>query len=180
MSKIGYVKQADVFFGHLTIRDQLTYTALLRLPSTVPRAKKVEEVGKLISLLRLGKVADSPIMLCSGGEKKRVNIGTELLTDPQALLLDEPTSGLDSTSAVALIELLQNLCRSEKKTVITSIHQPSSAVFRSFDKILMLAEGHVVYFGTPLLSLTYLSNLGLKIPEGYNAADHWMDLLVRE
>jgi ABC-type multidrug transport system ATPase subunit len=180
MSKIAYVKQSDVFFDHLTVRDQLTYTALLRLPSTVSRDKKVEEVDKVISLLRLGKVADSQIKLCSGGEKKRVNIGTELLTDPQALLLDEPTSGLDSTSAVALIELLQKLSRSEKKTVITSIHQPSSAVFRSFDKLLMLAEGHVVYFGTPFLSLTYLSNLNLKTPEGYNAADHWMDLLVRD
>ena len=115
MSKIAYVKQSDVFFNHLTVRDQLTYTALLRLPSTVPKDKKVEEVEKLIKLLRLSKVADSQIMLCSGGEKKRVNIGTELLTDPQALLLDEPTSGLDSTSAVALIELLQQLCRSEKK-----------------------------------------------------------------
>ena len=180
MSKIAYVKQSDIFFEFLTVRDQLTYTALLRLPSTVSREKKVEEVDKLISLLRLNKVADSPIMLCSGGEKKRVNIGTELLTDPQVLLLDEPTSGLDSTSAVALIELLQKLCRSENKTVITSIHQPSSAVFRSFDKLLMLAEGNVVYLGTPAGSLSYLSDLGLKTPEGYNAADHWMDLLVRD
>ena len=132
----------------------------------------------MISLLRLDKVAGSSIMLCSGGEKKRINIGTELLTDPQVLLLDEPTSGLDSTSAVALIELLQKLCRSEKKTVITSIHQPSSAVFRSFDKLVMLAEGNVVFFGTPVGSLSYLSDHGLKTPEGYNAADHWMDLLV--
>ena len=84
-----------------------------------------------------------------------MNIATELLTDPEVLLLDEPTSGLDSTSAVALIKLLQKLCRSEKKTVITSIHQPSSAVFRSFDKLLMLAEGNVVFFGTPVSSLSY-------------------------
>jgi ABC-type multidrug transport system ATPase subunit/ABC-type multidrug transport system permease subunit len=180
MSKIAYVKQSDVFFGHLTVRDQLTYTALLRLPSSIPREKKVEEVDKIISLLRLGRVANSPIMLTSGGEKKRVNIGTELLTDPKVLLLDEPTSGLDSTSAVALVDLLQKLCRSENKTVITSIHQPTSAVFRSFDKLLMLAEGNVVYFGTPVGSLTYLSDLNLKTPDGYNAADHWMDLLVRD
>lgn len=180
MSKIAYVKQSDVFFDHLTARDQLVYTALLRLPSTVSREEKIAEVERVISLLRLDKVADSPIMLCSGGEKKRINIGTELLTDPQVLLLDEPTSGLDSTSAVALIKLLQALSRSEKKTVITSIHQPSSAVFRSFDKLLMLAEGNVVFFGTPEGSLSYLSERGLKTPEGYNAADHWMDLLVRD
>ena len=180
MSKIAYVKQSDVFFDHLTVTDQLVYTALLRLPSSVSREEKICEVEKVVTLLRLNNVADSPIMLCSGGEKKRINIGTELLTDPQVLLLDEPTSGLDSTSPVALIKLLQRLSRSEKKTVITSIHQPSSAVFRSFDNLLMLAEGNVVFFGTPSGSLSYLSDLGLKTPEGYNAADHWMDLLVRD
>lgn len=180
MSKIAYVKQSDVFFDQLTVRDQLTYTALLRLPPSIPKEEKIQEVDRVISLLRLNKVADSSIRLCSGGEKKRVNICTELLTDPLVLLLDEPTSGLDSTSAVALIKLLQKLCRSENKTVITSIHQPSSAVFRSFDKLLMLAEGHVVYFGTPVASLTYLSDLNFKTLDGYNAADHWMDLLVRD
>ncbi|KAI2511875.1 ATP- binding [Fragilaria crotonensis] len=89
MSKIAYVKQSDVFFDHLTVKDQLVYTALLRLPSTVSREDKIVEVDKVISLLRLNKVAGSPIMLCSGGEKKRINIATELLTDPEVLLLDE-------------------------------------------------------------------------------------------
>lgn len=180
MSKIAYVKQQDVFFDHLTVRDQLTYTALLRLPSEIPRAHKHEEVNKIIGMLRLSKVAESPIMLLSGGEKKRVNIGTELLTDPVVLLLDEPTSGLDSTSAVVLLNLLQNLARDHGKTIVTSIHQPSSAVFRSFDRLLMLAEGHTVYFGTPSDSLHYLRNLHLPCPDGYNAADHWMDLLVND
>jgi ABC-type multidrug transport system ATPase subunit/ABC-type multidrug transport system permease subunit len=196
MSKIAYVKQSDIFFEYLTVRDQLLYTAFLRLPSTSTnqkdnfkmkrinymenKEKKLKEVEKVINLLRLQKVADSPIMLCSGGEKKRVNIGTELLTDPKVLLLDEPTSGLDSTSAVALMSLLKKLARLERKTVITSIHQPNSAVFRSFDKLFMLAEGQVVYFGNPVESLSYLSNLGFKTPDGYNAADHWMDLLVHD
>ena len=180
MSKIAYVKQSDVFFGHLTIRDQLTYTALLRLPSSWEKSRKHGAVNEIIQLLRLNKVADSPIMLVSGGEKKRVNIGTELLTDPSVVLLDEPTSGLDSTSAVALLRLLQRLARSQGKTVITSIHQPSSAVFRSFDKLLMLAEGHCVYFGTPRGSLGYLRDKDFACPDGYNAADHWMDLLVRD
>eukprot|EP00546_Thalassionema_frauenfeldii_P006522 CAMPEP_0178908188 /NCGR_PEP_ID=MMETSP0786-20121207/7785_1 /TAXON_ID=186022 /ORGANISM="Thalassionema frauenfeldii, Strain CCMP 1798" /LENGTH=657 /DNA_ID=CAMNT_0020580065 /DNA_START=116 /DNA_END=2089 /DNA_ORIENTATION=- len=181
MSKIAYVKQNDIFFEQLTVRDQLTYTALLRLPSSsFTKEEKLAEVEKTLSFLRLGKVADSPIMLCSGGEKKRVNIGTEMLTDPVVLLLDEPTSGLDSTSAFTLIKTLQSLCRSEGKTIITSIHQPNSAVFCSFDKLLMMAEGNVVYFGTPSHSLTYLNELNFKIPEGYNAPDHWMDLLVKD
>jgi ABC-type multidrug transport system ATPase subunit len=87
---------------------------------------------------------------------------------------------LDSTSAVALVKLLQNLARTQGKTVITSIHQPNSALFRSFDKLLLLAEGHVVYFGTPKKSLVYLQQQNLVCPDGYNAADHWMDLLVSD
>lgn len=191
MSKIAYVKQNDIFFGHLTVRDQLTYTALLRLPGDLPKAEKHQEVDRIIKLLRLTKVADSPIMLLSGGEKKRVNIGTELLTDPSILFLDEPTSGtpdemmtcllfrlcsnfyhsplvagLDSTSAVSLIRLLRNLADNHGKTVVTSIHQPSSAVFRSFDRLLMLAEGNVVYFGTPVDSLSYLRGQDLACPDG--------------
>ena len=178
MTKVAYVKQADIFFGHLSVRDQFTYTALLRMPSTIPTIEKHQEVDKLIRLLRLSNVADSAIMMLSGGEKKRVNIGTELLTDPDVLLLDEPTSGLDSTTAVSLIQLLQSYARDQGKTVITSIHQPSSAVFRSFDRLIMLSNGYVVYFGTPVDSISYLRQTDLACPDGYNVADHWMDLLV--
>lgn len=180
MSKIAYVKQADIFFEHLTVQDQLTYTALLRLPGKMAKEAKHEEVERIIGLLRLNKVAESPISMISGGEKKRVNIGTELLTDPKVLLLDEPTSGLDSTSAVSLINLLQSLARDQNKTVLTTIHQPSSQVFRSFDKLLMVSEGYIVYFGTPSGSLDYLRIQNLACPDGYNAADHWMDLLVND
>lgn len=112
----------------------------------------------------------------------------------------EPTSGLDSTSAVALIRLLQSLAIEQRKTVITTIHQPSSALFRSFDRLLLLSEGSVVYFGNPVDSLNYLEKLGFPCPTGYNGAgtvlllythdvltkhvsfcifsDYWMDLLV--
>ena len=86
--------------------------------------------------------------------------------------------GLDSTSAVALMRILESLAREERKTIITSIHQPSSAVFFAFDKLMLLADGNVVYFGTPEGSLEHVKNLGLECPAGYNAADHHMDLLV--
>jgi len=176
--RVAYVKQSDLFFGHLTVRDQLTYTALLRLPSSWAKARKVAEVDRIIQQLRLQKCADTPIFMISGGEKKRVNIGSELLTDPAIILLDEPTSGLDSTSAVALMRILYSLAREEGKTIVTSIHQPSSAVFFAFDKLMLLADGNVVYFGTPRGSLEHVNRLGLECPAGYNAADHHMDLLV--
>jgi ABC-type multidrug transport system ATPase subunit/ABC-type multidrug transport system permease subunit len=176
--RIAYVKQNDLFFGHLTVRDQLTYTALLRLPPKWDKQRKISEVNRTIRRLRLSNCADTPINKISGGEKKRVNIGSELLTDPAIILLDEPTSGLDSTSAVTLMTILFKLARDEGKTIITSIHQPSSAIFFAFDRLLLLADGYVVYFGTPNGSLDYVKKLGMECPPGYNAADHHMDLLV--
>mmetsp|Transcript_3840 Transcript_3840/g.7273 ORF Transcript_3840/g.7273 Transcript_3840/m.7273 type:complete len:650 (+) Transcript_3840:44-1993(+) len=174
---IAYVTQSDIFFEHLTIRDQLLYTALLRLPDKMSFRDKVAEVDKVIGQLKLGKCQNTPIMLISGGEKKRTNIGTELLTDPQIILLDEPTSGLDSTSAVALMGTLRTLA-DEGKTILTSIHQPSSSVFANFDKLCLLADGKMVYFGTPGNSLAYFEAQKMPCPKGYNLADHVMDLLV--
>jgi len=186
MSKVAYVKQQDIFFETLTVKEQLTYTARLRIPESVgTKAERNEiisnEVNRIIGLLKLTKVAQSPINMCSGGEKKRVNIGTELLTNPSIILLDEPTSGLDSASAVSLLEILKDLAVNQGKTIITSIHQPNSATFlNTFDKLLMLSDGHAVYFGTPSESLQYLKTQDLVCPEGYNAADHWMDILVAD
>lgn len=178
--KIAYIKQKDIFFDHLTVKDQLMYTAFLRLGDDYTKEQKLEEVDKVIKLLRLEKCADTQIMLVSGGERKRVNIGTELLINPSIIMLDEPTSGLDSTSAVSLMSLLSSLARDYGKTVITSIHQPSSAIFRSFDKVMFLVDGCTVFHGSPTESLQYCKGLGFACPDGYNAADHWMDLLVED
>ena len=103
---------------------------------------------------------------------------SEPLTDLAIVLLDEPTLGLDSTTAVALMRILHDLARDEGKTIITSIHQPSSAVFFAFDALMLLADGKVVYLSTPNGSLEYVRDRGLECPGGYNAADHHMDLLV--
>merc|ERR1719463_400983 len=186
LSRVAYVKQQDIFFETLTVRDQLTYTAQLRISDkdTTKEARNQliqTKVDNILKLLRLSHVADNMIMMCSGGEKKRVNIGTELLTDPSLILLDEPTSGLDSASAISLLGVLKDLAKNHGKTIITSIHQPSSATFlNTFDKLMMLSDGKAVYFGTPSNSLKYLKTKGFPCPEGYNAADHWMDLLVAD
>ncbi|CAF0837440.1 unnamed protein product [Adineta steineri] len=177
--KLAYVLQQDLFFEPLTVKQQLTYTALLRLPNHLSRKDKLAQVEHVIDQLRIRKCANTPIMLVSGGEKKRVNIGTELLTNPSVIFLDEPTSGLDSTSAVSLIDVLRELAMAGK-TVITSIHQPSSQIFQSFDQLILLADGKTIFMGKPSNALDYFATMGHQSPEQYNPADYVMDLVNQD
>ncbi|CAF3970886.1 unnamed protein product [Adineta steineri] len=177
--KLAYVLQQDLFFEQLTVKQQLTYTGLLRLPNHLSRNDKLAQVEQIIDQLRIRKCANTPITLISGGEKKRVNIGTELLTNPSVIFLDEPTSGLDSTSAVALIDVLRELAM-QGKTIITSIHQPSSQIFQSFDQLILLADGKTIFMGKPSDALPYFATLGHQSPPQYNPADYVMDLVNQD
>ncbi|CAF4586381.1 unnamed protein product [Rotaria sp. Silwood2] len=177
--RFGYVLQENIFFEELTVKQQLTYTALLRLPNTLTRKDKLAQVEQIIQQLRLEKCSNVPIKLISGGEKKRVNIGTELLTNPSVIFLDEPTSGLDSTSAVLLLSVLRELTL-QGKTIITSIHQPSSQVFQSFDQLILLADGKTVFMGEPGNAIDYFATLGYESPPRYNPADFIMDLVNQD
>ena len=94
----------------------------------------------------------------SGGEKKRVNIGFELISDPQVLFLDEPTSGLDSYTSWLIITLLQKLARRDMKTIIYTIHQPNSEIFQMFDVLMLLMNGKIIFHGSPLESIKYFND----------------------
>ena len=83
----------------------------------------------------------------SGGERKRTSIGIELITDPKLILLDEPTSGLDSFTTERIVKCLQGLARKRNKTIVCTIHQPSSQAFSYCDRLLLLADGYMVYQG---------------------------------
>jgi ABC-type multidrug transport system ATPase subunit/ABC-type multidrug transport system permease subunit len=173
---IAYVLQEDIFYSELTVRQQLTITSHLRLPSTLTNEEKAKAVNHVIKTLRIEKCSETKIFLVSGGERKRCNIGTELLTNPSILLLDEPTSGLDSTAAHSLIETMRSLAV-EKMTLISSIHQPSSKIFYSFDRLVLLADGHIVYNGSPQKCMQHLAKLQFVPDADYNPADYLMDLV---
>lgn len=178
--QIGYVLQTDTFFEHLTLREHLQFIALLRIGGK--KDKKLKRVEELIEELNIQKCSDTKIMLLSGGEKKRLNIATELLTRPGLLYLDEPTSGLDATTAFSLIKTLQTLAYGgrDKKTIVTSIHQPSSQVFQGFSKVILLTQGHIVYYGKPDLAIKHFDELGHPSPSHYNPADFLLDLISDE
>ena len=152
----SYVQQDDVLFSLQTVRETLLNAAKLRLPKHVTLNEKRERVDALIAELGLSKaehthIGDSKVRGVSGGERKRTNIGVELVQDPSLLFLDEPTSGLDSFQAQNVIETLKILCH-HGATVILSIHQPRSSIFALFDHLILLSEGR--YPSAFILSLT--------------------------
>ncbi|CAF1389700.1 unnamed protein product [Adineta steineri] len=176
---LAYVLQEDIFFENLTVKQQLTYTALLRLPNNLTRKDKLAQVEQIIEQLHLQNCVNTPILLISGGQKRRVNIGTELLTNPSVIFLDEPTSGLDSTSAVTLVRILRELAL-KGKTIVMSIHQPSSQIFHSFDQLILLADAKTIFMGKPSNALDYFATLGHHAPLQYNPADFIMDLVNQD
>ncbi|XP_035689765.1 ABC transporter G family member 9-like [Branchiostoma floridae] len=152
------------------------FTAMLRLPEKMPYHQKEKKVEEIVDALDIRKCLDTLIGTdlkrgLSGGEKKRANIASELLTDPSLMLLDEPTSGLDSSTAYSLMTTVKHYTEQHNKTVVTTIHQPSSQIYHMFDKLLLMADGEIAYFGDAHNILEFFSRLGMQPKPNYNPAD---------
>ncbi|XP_051151555.1 ABC transporter G family member 14-like [Andrographis paniculata] len=178
--RTGFVPQDDVLYPHLTVFETLLFTALLRLPNTLSKDDKTQHVQHVIDELGLAKCKNSMIggplfRGISGGEKKRVTIGQEMLINPTLLLLDEPTSGLDSTTAQRILTTVKKLARAGR-TVVTTIHQPSSRLYHMFDKVVLLSEGSPIYYGSASAAMDYFSSLGFSASITVNPADLLLDL----
>uniref|UniRef100_A0A452HX07 ABC transporter domain-containing protein n=1 Tax=Gopherus agassizii TaxID=38772 RepID=A0A452HX07_9SAUR len=177
----GYVVQDDVVMGTLTVRENLLFSAALRLPSSISFKEKEERVSQIITELGLSKVADAKVGTelirgVSGGERKRTNIGMELITEPPVLFLDEPTTGLDASTANAVLILLKRLSR-RGRTIIFSIHQPRYSIFKLFDSLMLLALGKVLYHGLAKQALTYFNSIGYQCEPFNNPADFFLDVI---
>ena len=178
---VAYVMQDDALQGVLTVKENLMYSALLRLPEAMPLSEKESRVEEVIDELGLRKVANTKIgnvffRGVSGGERRRCSIGMELITKPQILLLDEPTSGLDALSARMICETLVRMA-SQGRTVIATIHQPSSQVFQLFDRLLLLSRGQQVFFGPLSYAAGFFERSGYPVPPMTNPADHYLETI---
>ncbi|OMO59515.1 ABC transporter-like protein [Corchorus capsularis] len=178
--RTGFVTQDDVLYPHLTVRETLVFCSLLRLPRTLTRKDKVSIAETVLSELGLSKcentiIGNTFIRGISGGERKRVSIAHEMLINPSLLILDEPTSGLDSTAAHRLVSTLGSLAQ-KGKTIVTSMHQPSSRVYQMFDSVLVLSEGRSLYFGKPTEAMPYFESVGFTPSFPMNPADFLLDL----
>ncbi|KAL1821590.1 hypothetical protein ACET3Z_016459 [Daucus carota] len=176
----GFVTQDDVMYPHLTVNETLVYTALLRLPGSITKEEKVTHAQAVITQLGLTKcknsiIGDALLRGVSGGERKRVSIGQEMLINPSVLFLDEPTSGLDSTTAQRIVSTLWDLANGGR-TVVMTIHQPSSRLFYMFHKVLLLSEGNTMYYGKGEEALDYFSSIGYAPSVTMNPSDFLLDL----
>ena len=174
------VPQQDQLIPVLTARESLLYTAALCINDTLGnRTKRVDGVLEMLS------ISDCADVLCggeefkglSGGQRKRVSIGMELLADPSCLLLDEPTSGLDSKVAEDVVGVIRRLAR-DGRNIICTIHQPSFQVFSKFDSLLLLERGRIAYCGRVDRLSAYLDEIRRPCPQFINPADHIMQVLA--
>lgn len=183
-SVVSYVCQDDdALLPSLTVRETLRFAAGLRLPSWMRKEEKYHRAEEVLLKMGLKDCADNLVGSdlvkgISGGEKRRVSIAVQILTDPRILLLDEPTSGLDAFTANSIMEVLQGLAN-EGRTLILTIHQARSDLFTHFGNVLLLARGgSPVYAGAAGEMLGYFGDLGYQCPQHTNPADFALDLIT--
>lgn len=180
----SYVCQDDdALLPYLTVRENLHFSAGLRLPAHLSSSEKKQRAESV--LLKMGLrdcannlVGSELVKGISGGEKRRVTIAIQILTDPRVLFLDEPTSGLDAFTASSIVEVLRGLAE-EGRTLVLTIHQARSDLFKYFDNVVLLARGgSPVYAGKGSLMLAHFDALGFPCPTTTNPADFALDLIT--
>ncbi|XVF08014.1 hypothetical protein REPUB_Repub06bG0188700 [Reevesia pubescens] len=177
----AYVMQDDLLFPMLTVEETLMFSAEFRLPHSLSKEKKKARVQALIDQLGLRNAAKTVIgdeghRGVSGGERRRVSIGIDIIHDPIILFLDEPTSGLDSTSAFMVVKVLQGIAQSGS-IVIMSIHQPSSRILGLLDRLIILSLGQTLYSSSPVNLPQFFSDFGHPIPKNENPCEFALDFI---
>ncbi|XP_016724153.2 ABC transporter G family member 28 [Gossypium hirsutum] len=179
---IGFVPQDDIVHGNLTVAENLWFSARCRLPADLAKPEKVLVVERVIESLGLQAVRDSLVGTVekrgiSGGQRKRVNVGLEMVMEPSLLILDEPTSGLDSSSSQLLLRALRREAL-EGVNICMVVHQPSYTLYRMFDDLILLAKGGLtVYHGPVKKAEEYFAGLGINLPDRANPPDYFIDIL---
>ena len=175
-------EQMDVHEGNATIREAMRFSAYLRQPFHVPKEEKDAYVEDVIELLELQDLSEAMVCTLGVEARKRLTIGVELASKPELLLfLDEPTSGLDAQSAWNLVRFLRKLADGGQ-AILCTIHQPSSLLFESFDRLLLLGKGgNTIYFGDigedSHVMRDYFGRHGAPCPSNVNPAEYMLEAI---
>ncbi|KAJ4721730.1 Pleiotropic drug resistance transporter [Melia azedarach] len=180
----GYCEQIDIHSPQITIEESLIFSAWLRLAPQIDSKTKTEFVNEVLETIELGEIKDSLVGIpgvsgLSVEQRKRLTIAVELVANPSLIFMDEPTSGLDARAAAIVMRAIKNVADTGR-TIVCTIHQPSTEIFESFDELILLKlGGHIIYSG----SLAHHSSQVIeyfqgipgvpKIRDNYNPAT-WM------
>ena len=179
----SFVMQENILPGTSTVWEYFMFNAMLRMPQQMKREYKRQRVFEIIQQLGLTKVAmsligDEFVRGLSGGEKRRLSIGVEILICPPVLFLDEPLSGLDSSNASKVMSILGDIATSGVAVILT-LHQPRPDMLLTIDRLMILSAGGCTVYSGPTSQLdTYLLELGQSPPESMTAVDFLLELLV--
>lgn len=183
---VGVVWQDDLLLSNLTVEENLYFAARLKTSEDKSDAAVRKVVEETMGELGLTHIRDNlvgsalgSIRGISGGERKRVAVGTELVVRPSCLLLDEITSGLDSSTSQSLMLTLKDLARLGHSIAVV-IHQPRTAIYNMFDHLLLLSRGNVVYNGHPSEARAYLEICHGELPPETGIADWMMDMVTED
>ncbi|CAN4097297.1 unnamed protein product [Withania somnifera] len=181
----AYVTQDDTLMTTLTVREAIYYSAQLQLPDAMSRSEKRERAEATIREMGLQdamntRIGGWSVKGLSGGQKRRVSICIEILKRPKLLFLDEPTSGLDSAASYHVMNRIVQLAKQDGRTVVASIHQPSSEVFELFHNLCLLSAGRTVYFGSISGANEYFALNGFPCPTMRNPSDHYLRTINKD
>jgi ABC-type multidrug transport system ATPase subunit len=181
--RCALVAQEDHHWAFLTCRETISFAADLYMSASAEEKKR--EVDSMIQKMGLESCADTIVgnqfmKGLSGGQMRRLSLAVILMKKLDVVILDEPTSGLDAASAASIMSFISELTKSEGLITIYTIHQPSTTIYNTFDRIMLLTDGRIAYTGTREDVLPYLARIGRPVPEQTNPAEFMLDLVNKD
>ncbi|XP_076240672.1 brown [Calliopsis andreniformis] len=172
----GFVPQTDLAIESLTVQEHMEFMACMKMDRRLRVTSRKQRIMALLAELGLGKCGNSRLSALSGGERKRVALAVQLLTEPSILFCDEPTTGLDSYGAMSVVRTLREVAASGR-IVVCSLHQPASGLLDIFHEVLLLSAGRVAFQGSTLDATNFFDSLGLRCPPTFNSAEFFVSQL---
>ncbi|CAH6880921.1 ATP-binding cassette sub-family G member 3 [Phodopus roborovskii] len=170
----GYVPQNDMVMGTVTVRENVEFSAALRLPMSITRDEKRKRINEVLELLHLDE--ESNVKPSSKELRKRTSIAMELVTEHPILFLDDPTTDLDMTTTADVISVLKRMSM-RGRTIIFSINHPPYSIFRCFDSLTLVASGKLMFHGPAQEALEYFTSAGYNYDSHNNPADFFLNII---
>ncbi|KAL5279324.1 hypothetical protein ACFFRR_003732 [Megaselia abdita] len=174
-----YISQTFPMLENLSVYETLQVSADLKLGTNVSPQAKSENIKNILKMVNLVKCSNTMVYSLSGGERKRLTIAVELVTNPPIMFFDEPTSGLDSVASLQIITHLRRLAQ-DGRIIYCVMHQPGSKLLQLFDDILVMADGKILYCGALTNMVNYFESEGFHFPDFYNPADFVLEVANRD